>query len=586
MRSWTLLLLLMGPTVWATNYYVKTDGNDSNNGLSPATAFRTLQQAANQTAAGDTVLVADGIYTAGFDHRNKSGTAAQPIVYQALGLGATITGSGPIRDDGINVENANYVVVDGFRVVGMTGNGNGVRLVNADFCTVRNTVCDQNAERGIFTGFTDDLLLEHNICTNSVDEHGIYVSNSSDRAVIRYNVCYGNNNIGIHLNGDASAGGDGIMSDFEVYGNVIYDNNRAAGINLDGCENPVIYNNLIFNNHNAQGIALFRGDGAIPTRGALIYNNTILVPDDGRWGILVNTGSNVGTRIFNNIVLNDHPWRGSITIEDGTDFQSDYNLVNDKLSNMGDGTRISFAQWQAAGYGTNSQIADPPTSLFEDPTQRNYRLLANSQALNAGTNVVNTVVNVDYLGTPRPRALTTDIGAFERIRCPDVWGIQRNFSTETYIFSAETQLLSSHKIVGTADVIVQAGSLIRLQPGFQVSAGAEFTARINNCQTSRLAPVSAVPFPIESQLNNQQNPVRVFPNPTTDNIFVEWSENFGTVQQVQLTDAAGRLYAIPHSPLDEMSSYLRLSIGHLPKGLYYVLLTNERGTVVTKVIRR
>ena len=71
---------------------------------------------------------------------------------------------------------------------------------------------------------------------------------------------------------------------------------------MDGVENPVVYNNLIYNNHSAQGIALFQQDGAIPSQGAKVYNNTIIVPSDGRWGILVKDGSNVNTDILNNII--------------------------------------------------------------------------------------------------------------------------------------------------------------------------------------------------------------------------------------------------------------------------------------------
>ena len=55
------------------------------------------------------------------------------------------------------------------------------------------------------------------------------------------------------MNGDLSAGGDGIISDAQVYGNILYENKLAAGINMDGLQDPIIYNNLIYNNHTASG---------------------------------------------------------------------------------------------------------------------------------------------------------------------------------------------------------------------------------------------------------------------------------------------------------------------------------------------
>lgn len=396
----------------AANYYVSNAGSNSNSGISLPEAFQTIQHAADQVSAGDTVFVADGAY-AGFDIRDVNGTAASPIVFQALGNNVLINQPGPIRNDGINVENADYVVVDGFICNNMPGNGNGIRLVLSDHCVVRNNSCDNNAERGIFTGFTDDILIEYNTCTNSVDEHGIYVSNSSDRPVIRYNICYGNNNIGIHMNGDLSAGGDGIISDAQVYGNILFDNKLAAGINMDGVENPVVYNNLIYNNHSAQGIALFQQDGAIPSRGAKIYNNTIIVPDDGRWGILLKNGSNVGTEIYNNIIINQHVWRGCIAAEATDQLSSDYNLLNDKMSASGDGSAVSLSVWQNLGLDQHSQPAGDLNALFENPAQNNHQLLTGSAAVDQGTDAVQALVKEDLLGNPRPSGSAYDIGAYE-----------------------------------------------------------------------------------------------------------------------------------------------------------------------------
>ncbi len=407
-----LLSWLYLPKVQATNYYVSNSGNDTNSGLTLSTAFATLQHAVSIVIAGDTVFVADGEYD-GFDIRNKNGTATSPIVFKTLGSEVLISSSGPIRDDGINVENADYVVIDGFTVNDMIGSGNGIRLVLSDNCVVRNCSCDNNAERGIFTGFTDDILIEYNICTNAIDEHGIYVSNSSDNPTIRYNICHSNNNIGIHMNGDLSAGGDGIISNAYVYGNIIYDNGGAAGINMDGLENPVVYNNLIYNNHFSQGIALFQQDGAIVTQGAKIFNNTIVVPTDGRWGILVRSGANVNTEIFNNIIINQHAWRGCVAIEDTTSFVCDYNIVNDKMSDSGDGSTISFLEWQALGLGMHSMLADAVNEIFIDAAMGNFQLLSGSQAIDTGTSLVNSIVLDDITGIARPQGGTYDIGCYE-----------------------------------------------------------------------------------------------------------------------------------------------------------------------------
>lgn len=407
-----IFIVITNYNIRATNYYVSNLGNDTNDGLTSTNAFLTLQHAANIVVAGDTVFVENGTYV-GFDIRNKNGTNTNPIIFQATDNNVLLNQSGSLRNDIINIENADHIVIDGFITNDAPGNGNGIRVVLSDFCIIKNNSCDNNAERGIFTAFTDDILIEHNICTNSLDEHGIYVSNSSDRPIVRYNECYGNNGTGIHMNGDLSSGGDGIISDAQVYGNILHDNNRAAGINMDGLQDPIIYNNLIYNNHFAQGIALFQQDGAIVTNGAKIFNNTIIVPSDGRWGILVQNGANVNTEIYNNIIINQHTWRGCIAVENIAQFTCDYNILNDKMSDSGDGSTINLTTWQNLGFDNHSQLAGDLTSIFVNPTTNNYQLINGSQAIDIGTNLVSSIVTDDLNGNTRPIGFDYDIGAYE-----------------------------------------------------------------------------------------------------------------------------------------------------------------------------
>jgi len=76
---------------------------------------------------------------------------------------------------------SSYVVLDGLR--SFNANRAAVRIDQADHVTVRNGVFGNNATWGIFTDFSDDLLLENNECYASGTQHGIYVSNSGDRPV-------------------------------------------------------------------------------------------------------------------------------------------------------------------------------------------------------------------------------------------------------------------------------------------------------------------------------------------------------------------------------------------------------------------
>ncbi|HLF62240.1 MAG TPA: right-handed parallel beta-helix repeat-containing protein [Saprospiraceae bacterium] len=418
MKTWTLLFFLWlfaMISVNATTWYVSNSGSDSNNGLSPGMAFLTIQFAENQCGPGDSVLVANGSY-AGF-YVDVSGTPVAPIVFLANGNAVFVT-SPTNTTDGINVEGdedngADWIELNGFIVNDMPRNG--IRLVYAHNCVVRNCICDSNFERGIFTGFTDDILIEDNVCSNSEDEHGIYVSNSSDRSIIRNNVCHHNNGGGIQINADASQGGDGISSDPEIYGNILYENGVVGGaaINLDGVQGAFIYNNLLYENH-ATGIALFQQDGAEPAIDATIAYNTIVQASNGRWCLLIVNGA-TGAQVYNNILINQHPIRGSIALGPDaiTGFGSDYNIVVNSMSVEEGDVILTFEEWQDMGYDLNSMLADPIDNIFTDADGGDYHLLMMSQPVDAGNGDFSFGVTTDIEGNTRPTGPEHDIGAYE-----------------------------------------------------------------------------------------------------------------------------------------------------------------------------
>ncbi|MBD3278347.1 MAG: hypothetical protein GF388_08610 [Candidatus Aegiribacteria sp.] len=348
------ILLICCSLVYCETYFVAEYGDDSWPGTTSDSAFATLQHAADIVISGDSVLTLDGYY-AGFDLR-QGGEENHPIVFSTTGSGACIDQENPVTPDGINLEGADWVTVEGYRLSSLPRNG--IRVVLSDHVTVRNCVCENCYERGIFTGFSDWVVIEENVCSGSVDEHGIYHSNSGDHPVIRYNQCHSNSGCGIHMNGDLSAGGDGIISDAVVEGNIIYENGTSggSGINCDGVVESVIFNNLLYMNHSS-GISLYMIDGASGSHHVEVYNNTVVQPGDGRWGININSGSTDAT-LLNNIVLSAHSWRGSISIDASSQpgFQSDNNLLEDRMSADGGSTVITLSQWQSLGWDPASAV--------------------------------------------------------------------------------------------------------------------------------------------------------------------------------------------------------------------------------------
>lgn len=406
--SW---LLLFGPMAHAETYYVDVGGSDGASGTQGA-PWATLQHAADVVTAGDVVIVRAGDY-AGF-HLETSGTSDQPITFRGE-ANAVVNVDNSTTPDGINLEGASYVVVEGFTVTGVTRAG--IRAVLCEHVTIRNNRADMNGRWGILTGFCDDLLIENNECSRSGIEHGIYVSNSGDRPVVRGNRLWGNNANGLHMNGDVSLGGDGVISNALVENNIIWDNGGAggSGINGDGVQDSVIRNNLLYGNH-ASGISLYQIDGGAPATGNLIINNTIVQASDGRWAVNIQDAS-INNRVINNILLTRHAFRGIIDISGDSlpGFVSDYNVVIGRFTNDGGNSTFDLAEWQADTGQDQNSIEATIAEVFEDEADDDYHLSATSPALERGT--ATEAPSADFEGQARPMGSGIDIGADEF--CPD-----------------------------------------------------------------------------------------------------------------------------------------------------------------------
>jgi hypothetical protein len=388
-------------------FYVDPAGNDSAAG-SITSPWRTLQKAANTVRAGDLVIVRAGHY-AGL-YLTTSGTATDPITFRA-DPGAIVDTQNPTTPDGINLEGASWVVIENFTVTGVPRAG--IRAVLNNHVTIRGNTGDLNGRWGILTGFSDDLLIENNTMTRSQAEHGIYVGNSGDRPVIRHNVVWGNNANGIHMNGDLSQGGDGIISGAVVEGNVIHDNGVAggSGINCDGVQSSIIRNNLLYNNH-ASGISLYQIDGGQPARNNQVLNNTIVMASDARWAINIQNAS-TGNVVRNNILYNQQSFRGSIAISADSlpGFVSDTNVIMDRFSADGGDTRVTLAAWRSATGQDMHSIIATPAALFVNFAGNDYHLSSTSPARDAGGTIAS--VTDDLESALRPQGSAFDIGAYE-----------------------------------------------------------------------------------------------------------------------------------------------------------------------------
>jgi parallel beta-helix repeat protein len=396
--------------VLLSTYYVSTAGSDAAAGGTSA-PWRTLQKAADSVAADDTVIVRAGTY-AGFN-LGRSGASGARITFKAA-PGVVINTRNARTADAINLEGADYVTVDGFTLRNPNGTITraGVRSVLGDGVIVRNNNIDGMGTWGVFTGFDNDVRIENNVTSRSKSQHGIYVSNSGDRPVIRGNRIWGNYGCGIHMNGDASMGGDGLITGALVERNVIFDNGVGGGsaINADGVQSSRFQNNLLYNNH-ASGVSLYRIDGAAGSKNNVIVNNTIVMASDARWALNVQNAS-TGNKVFNNILINNNPGRGSIDISPDSlsGFRSDYNAVTNRFTSNG-GTVVSLPTWRANTGQDAHSFTSTATALFVSPANNNYRLSSTSPARGKGVSVFNSAgaPTTDLEGRTRS---VWDLGAY------------------------------------------------------------------------------------------------------------------------------------------------------------------------------
>ncbi|MBL8768497.1 MAG: right-handed parallel beta-helix repeat-containing protein [Planctomycetes bacterium] len=414
----------------ASTYYVSPSGSDAAAGTSAAVAWKTLQKAANVVQAGDTVIVLPGTY-AGFN-LFTSGAPGAPITFTANSGGSTPnpnvivnTNNTFTGKDRINLEGASHVVIEGFTVLG-TGdpatNRTGIRTVLASHVTIRANRADLCGRWGILTGFVDDVLIEDNECSRSAAEHGIYVSNSGDRPIVRRNRIWGNHSNGLHMNGDVTLGGDGVISDALVERNVIWENgngNPAFGapggsaINCDGVQNATIRNNLLYLNHKS-GISLYRIDGGAPSSGNRVVNNTVRNASDARWALNIQDASS-GNVVVNNVLLNDHSFRGAVDIGSSClpGMIANHNAVKDAFSI--DGSVMTLAQWKATTGLDSASFVSSVGALFASPATGDYQLKAGAPAIDKGQSTF--APNDDLLGKHRPAGLGFDIGSYEFGAC-------------------------------------------------------------------------------------------------------------------------------------------------------------------------
>ncbi len=326
------------PAPLRTIYVNAAAGSDSNDGLSPANAWRTLTKANNSVRPGDLFLVR-GTFTDQWISPADSGTSSNKITFRREpGFSAILDGG--LYDGAIDLIGRSHIVVDGFEIVNTE---QSIRVAyESHHNWFRNLYIHNASGTAVkfrfgaqFNRLEDSVITNVGTSTDNDSDAINLLENADNNVIVRNYVGYASH---AAYNDDVQGESTGANQNNIVAQN-IFDNPWASnvilagrssstivecnimrnatqdsqvnyprmGIQLDGDDNIIRYN-YIYNN-KAQGILIegrvFASSQQMFAENNHIYHNTIV--GNGTAGIMfVVQGSTAYVR--NNLIENNLLW--------------------------------------------------------------------------------------------------------------------------------------------------------------------------------------------------------------------------------------------------------------------------------------
>jgi hypothetical protein len=133
--------------------------------------------------------------------------------------------------------------------------------------------------------------------------------------------------------------------------------------------------------------------------------------------------------------------------------------------------------------------------------------------------------------------------------------------------------------------LYQGGDYVRLAVGFTAKSGTEFTARVRACNDSR-PENNAVAQQRMKIVNPAARKFKVYPNPATNQVTVEWLQNQATLSHLFVADITGRVLIeiLPPQKMKSGQMQLQFSAKELTNGTYFVHLISGDESHVSKLL--
>lgn len=176
--------------------HVAPDGSDEHDGLTPATAWRTLNHAAAMARPGDSVLVHGGIYHE-FVRVRCTGDGQAPIVFRAASGEKVWLDGDNLRVTALQLENKSHLIFDGFYFRNfrwIPHAGNVVNIKGGKAITIRRCFYDGRATSSWMASFlrannTSNLTVENCVMINGVGQ-GLNLGAKCRDVTVRHCVFY------------------------------------------------------------------------------------------------------------------------------------------------------------------------------------------------------------------------------------------------------------------------------------------------------------------------------------------------------------------------------------------------------------
>jgi hypothetical protein len=333
-----------------TNYYVATDGSDSNNGASPDTPWLTLQHAndsmpANGAAAGSCINAAPGAYADGVALSAGGARAAKDgyLVWRCEKLDrCTITAAGwatgAFDATGTNQgdPHPDYLIFDGFRIAANASyqysvaiscwNGNQTTTATCHHWMMLNNIISGYGEAGIDLADGEYYVSSHNI----IYDNGVFCDGQIFGSGVSYVVLKPVANYK-PTKDDANADGNAALDLIGVQGpafpfhnlvafNTVYTNRNSCsagdtdgngiimdtfttlnGNTLDYTAPTLVAFNVSYNNGGG-GVHIFASDNVTAANNS-VYNNYLDPHNSGAARAGIDTNDSFGDTIVNNLVV-------------------------------------------------------------------------------------------------------------------------------------------------------------------------------------------------------------------------------------------------------------------------------------------